>query len=386
MYVKRKVESRIQAALNRVPVVALVGPRQCGKSTLAKVLIQRSQKHRYLDLELPSDLRRLTDPEQYLTQNRESLVCIDEVQRKPDLFPVLRAISDRSDQNGRYLILGSAGPDLLRQSSESLAGRISYVYLTPFQIDELGISSVHDHWMRGGFPRSYLASNEEESLAWRYDFIASYLERDIPALGFQTESWTMRRLITMLAHNTAQLMNKTSIGNALGISTPTLNRYLGILEQTFVIRLLSPFLPNIKKRLIRSPKVFVRDSGVLHALLELSEFDRLASHPVFGHSWESYAVEQIVSAAERWHPFFFRTSNGAEIDLVLTQAEITLAFEFKATLSPKVPAAFIANAKAIRADGAFVVCPFGDAESYPGPGGTTVVSLDEAVRRVAADV
>ena len=282
MYIPRTAEKQINDALNQFPVTAIIGPRQCGKSTLAKKILANKKKSVYLDLELPSDARKLENAEQFFLYNRECLICIDEIQRKPDLFPLLRALCDQQEKNGQFLVLGSAGPELLRQSSETLAGRISYCRLTPFNISETGYANMHQHWWRGGFPGSYLAVDNRQSLQWLKDFTLTYLEKDVPALGFIINTQIITKLWTMLAHSTGCLYNRSQIANSLGVTGPTVKSWTDIMEKTFMLRILMPWHVNIKKRLVKTPKIYLRDTGILHSLLEIESFNALMGHPIFG--------------------------------------------------------------------------------------------------------
>lgn len=325
-------------ALDRVPVVAILGPRQCGKSTLATAIADGFGGDRvlYLDLERPADLARLQDPEALLAAHADRLVCIDEVQRRPDLFGTLRYLVDRERRNGQFLVLGSASPDLIRQSSETLAGRIRYLELTPFLMEEIGAEpEVRSYWLRGGFPRSWLAPDDPESFRWRQDFVRDFLERDIPALKPRVAPPAVARLWEMLAHNHGQLLNAAALANALAVSAHTVRSYLDLLEGAFMVRRLPPFAGNLKKRLVKSPKLYLRDTGLLHALLRIEDWAGLLGHPVVGASWEALCLENI---AARLHPAcrisFYRTARGAESDLVIERGSVRVVVEFKASTSP----------------------------------------------------
>lgn len=264
--VKRSAEPLVKERLKAFPAVALLGPRQSGKSTLAKMIFEpMGDKALYFDLERPSDLRKFSDPETYLERHRNRLVCLDEIQRKPDLFPVLRSLIDASDAKGQFLVLGSASPELLRQGSETLAGRLAFIELRPFGLRE--VEGLERLWTRGGFPRSYLAATDENSFVWRTDFISSFLERDVPQMGFRLPAESIRRLWQMLAHSHGQVLNSSKLGASLGLSHTTVRSYIDLLAAAFLVRVLVPWSGNLKKRLVRSPKVYLRDSGILHALL-----------------------------------------------------------------------------------------------------------------------
>ena len=342
--IKRNLQKTIEESLKTFPIVGILGSRQVGKTTLAKNIQQLRRNAVYLDLELPSDFNKLQDPELYLNQYLDSLVIIDEIQRMPSLFPLLRALVDKNRISGRFLILGSVSPDLIRQASESLAGRIIYHELRPFSMIEIGYdkASIQNLWLKGGYPDSYLASNNEISFSWREAFIKTYLERDIPQLGIKIASLQLRRFWTMIAHSHGQLWNASQIANSLGISAPTVRHYQDILEETFVIKQLQPYHHNIKKRLIKSPKIYMRDSGLLHVLLRNRTMDDIQSHPSLGNSWEGFVIEQIINIIpESWDTYFYRTSAGAEIDLLLFSASKSpIAVEIKYSASPKISKGF----------------------------------------------
>ncbi len=336
--INRSLYSRILDYQKIFPVVAILGPRQSGKSTLAKMLISDDDSFIYLDLEKNSDLNKLNDPELFFNNNKDRNICIDEIQLKPDIFKAMRPAIDEDRRKGRFIILGSASLNLIRQSSESLAGRIGYLELTTFHYAELEKTpgfSLNKHWLRGGFPESYLQQSEEASASWRENFIRSFIERDFPQLGMNIPPPTTRRLLSMCAHNQGQLINSSRLGESLGTSYHTIQKYLDLLEQLFILRTLKPYLPNIKKRLIKSPKVYFRDNGILHSMLDIENFNDLLGHPVFGFSWEGYCIETIVNHLYQWQAFFYRTSTGNEIDLIMERGNQKIAIEFKASSSPK---------------------------------------------------
>ena len=365
-YIDRQLADELSSRLTTSPVVALLGPRQCGKSTLAKQLIAAQPHSVYLDLELPSDCNKLTDAESFFRFNQDALICIDEIQRVPDLFPTIRAIVDQNRQNGRFLLLGSASQDLLRQSSESLAGRISYLELTPFNLFELDTKTefqLRSLWQRGGFPRSFLAEQETESYRWRQDFIRTFLEQDIPSLGVKFDTGNLRRFWMMCAHVSGQLLNASKIGEALGLSHHTVRSYVELLSKTFVLRVLLPYEANLKKRLVKSPKLYLRDSGILHTLLEIENHNQLLGHPNYGQSWETFAIEQILNQFTDWRPYFYRDSNGAEIDLIIEKGQQRLAFEFKASAQPSAKRATLSALESLDIDSLNIIIPNGTA--YP---------------------
>jgi uncharacterized protein len=342
-------------------VVALVGARQVGKTTLAR-RIGASHHGIHLDLERPSDLARLAEPELYLQAHADRLVVLDEIQRSPELFPLLRSLVDEDRRPGRFLVLGSASPDLLRQSSESLAGRIVYHELCPVTQAELDATpaSMRRLWLRGGFPPSLLAVNDAASLEWREAFIQTHLERDIPGLGLRVAPPALRRFWQMLAHSHGQLWNAAKIAAAMEVTAPTIRHYLDILEQTFMLRRLLPWHGNLKKRLVKAPKVYLRDSGLLHALLGLPTLDDLMGHPGLGSSWEGWVIEQVLALApSSWRPSFYRTGAGAEIDLLLERPGKLppLALEIKHSLSPTPSRGFRSALEDLGLKEGLVICP-----------------------------
>jgi predicted AAA+ superfamily ATPase len=365
-YIKRNIEKTLIDDLNHFPVVALLGPRQCGKSTLALNLKKKISHFLYLDLDSISDLRKLEDPELFFNSNKDKLVCLDEIQNRPDLFPVLRSILDRNNKNGQVLILGSASRDLIRQSSESLAGRISYLELTPFLHSEISKNKEIDIkkiWMRGGFPDSYLASNEKYSIKWRKNFIRTFLERDIPQLGLNIPANRLRRLWMMCAHGHGQVFNSSRLGESLGITYHTVRNYIDLLEQTFILRVLPPLQSNLKKRLIKSPKVYIRDSGLLHSILEIEDFNDLLGHLILGASWEGFIIENILSEFPDWRASYYRTSSGTEIDLILEKGQKRIAIELKASSAPKPGKGFWNSLKELNIKNAWIIAPVDDV--YP---------------------
>jgi predicted AAA+ superfamily ATPase len=357
----RRVITKLQQSLSEFPVTALLGPRQVGKTTLARLVVSGMppDKAVYLDLELPSDLAKLAEPELYLKGHHNRLVVIDEVQRAPELFPLLRALVDQDRRPGRFLLLGSASPELSRFGAESLAGRIIFHELAPFTLDETGNGEISRLWIRGGYPLSFLATSDEESLRWREAFIATYLERDIPQLGIRVPATMLRRFWTKAAHHHGNLWNASAIANALGVSSPAASRYLDILCDTFIVRQLAPFSANLKKRLVKSPKIYVRDSGLLHALLGIHNQEQLQGHPVVGASWEGMVIEQILAILPAgFEPFFYRTSAGAEVDLLLVpRSGSPIAVEIKHSLSPKVSNGLRSVMEDLKCDRGFIVYP-----------------------------
>jgi predicted AAA+ superfamily ATPase len=373
---KRSIQGSVEASLKKYPVVGIVGSRQAGKTTLAKMIRKGiSKKVRYLDLELTSDLNKLHDPELYLAQFTDSLVIIDEIQRLPSLFPLIRALVDKKRIGGRFLILGSASPELIKRSSESLAGRIIYHELSPFTIHETGHKNIQQLWLRGGYPLSYLAGSAEDSFQWRESFIKTYLEMDIPQLGIRVPSSQLRRFWTMVAHSHGHLWNASQIAGSLGVSAPTVRSYLDILEETFVVRRLQPYYVNVKKRLIKSPKAYIRDSGILHSLLRIEDLDDLMGNPAVGRSWEGFVIEQIIGLLpEGWSYFFYRTGAGAEIDLLLVDKKNRpIAVEVKYSASPKAERGFWNALEDLSCRKAFIVYP--GEETYPSGKNTVTLSI-----------
>ena len=336
----RALSKSLHAALSQSPAVALLGPRQVGKTTLA-LSLAREQSTLYLDLQAPSDVAKLREPELYLADHQDKLVILDEIHRLPNLFPVLRGMIDRARRSGRragmYLILGSASLDLLQQSGETLAGRVRYLELTPFSLAELAPSDADTLWVRGGFPESYLASSDSGSMAWRMDFIQSYLERDIPQFGARIAATTLRRFWTMLAHTQGSLLNTASLARSMGADQKTVANYLDLLIDLFLLRRLMPWHSNVGKRLVKSPKIYVRDSGILHALLAIANKESLLGHAVVGASYEGFVIETLLSQAPaHCTPYFYRTSAGAEIDLLLSWGTAELwVIEIKRSLDPR---------------------------------------------------
>ena len=366
-YIPRTAEAKIARALTRSPAVAILGPRQCGKSTLAKKIIADIPAH-YLDLQDRVDRNKLNEPELFFDRYRNQLICLDEIQRLPEFFSVLRSEIDRDRRPGRFLVLGSASRDLIKQSTESLAGRIAYIDLTPFQLKEVTKKMPwSDLWLRGGFPESALADFDSDSFSWRLDFIRTFMERDIPNLGFHIPVPVIERLWLLLAHYHGQTLNYHKLAAAADMSTPTLKRYLAILEQTYMIRQLPPATANLKKRLVKSPKIYLRDSGILHALLNIEEYDSLLANPVAGASWEGFVIENLTAEYERFRAAFLRTSNGAEIDLLLERGRDLHLFECKLSKAPKPSRGFFELINTIQPKSAHIIAPVDEAyEIKPG--------------------
>lgn len=366
--IRRFLAADLRTRLAEVPAVVLLGPRQVGKTTLA-LQVAQEQPSIYLDLESEADLARLREPELYLEQHTHELVVLDEVQRAPNLFQTLRGLIDRGRRrgrrSGRFLLLGSASLDLLRQSSESLAGRVAILELSPIHALEATTIGLDPLWVRGGFPESLLAVSDPASLRWRRDFIRTYLERDVPQLGPRIAAETLRRFWTMLAHQQGGLLNAAQLARGLGVDGKTVAAYLDLLVDLLLVRRLPPWHRNSGKRLVKSPKVYVRDSGLVHALLGIADLDALLGHPVAGASWEGAVIEWLLAnAPEAWEPSFYRTSAGAEIDLLLTPpGERAWAIEIKRSLSPSLERGFHLASEDVEAARRFVVYP--GTERYP---------------------
>lgn len=341
--VKRTIESEIIENLSVFPAVVLLGSRQCGKSTLIKMMSDAFQSFIYLDLQNPADLSKLNDSRYFFDTYKDSTICIDEIQLAPELFSVLRSAIDFHRKPGRFILLGSASRDLVQHTSESLAGRVGLVDLTPFVVDEVKLSSqfnLQEFWIRGGYPDSYLATSDKASVLWRDNFIRTYVERDIPQLGYQIPALQMRRMMMMLAHVHGQVLNLSKLAESLNVTHPTIRKYIDLLEQTYVVRSLSPYENNLKKRLVKSPKIFLRDSGLLHSLLQINDFNQLMGHPVYGSSWEGMVVENVLTNFKQFNASFYRTASGVEVDLVLEKANDLYLIECKASSSPVLSKGF----------------------------------------------
>jgi predicted AAA+ superfamily ATPase len=332
MIQRRDLARKLSDSIKRNPVTALLGPRQCGKTTLAR-MFGSGKRFQYYDLENPLDMARLENPLRAL-ENLRGLVIIDEVQRNPSLFEVLRVLSDRRPLPARFLILGSASMDLIRHSSESLAGRIGFIDMGGFSLPDVGFSDMQRLFFRGGFPRSFLARTHAESESWRENFIRTFLERDIPQFGIRISSVTLRRFWTMIAHYHAQIWNSSEIAASLGIAHPTARQYLDILTGALVIRQIQPWFENTGKRTVKSPKVYIRDSGLLHSLLRIARFSDLEGHPKLGASWEGFAIEQILNRTGDRDAYFWATHAGAELDLLIVRKSKRWGFEIKYSDAP----------------------------------------------------
>lgn len=354
------MEPSIVKFLGHYPAICILGPRQVGKTTLAKYLIgNQFQGARYIDLELPSDRIKLQDPELFLQTHKDFLVIIDEIQRDPDIFLILRGVIDRDRKNGKYLLLGSASPELLTQSAETLAGRIKYIELHPLSLLEIDESQINKLWLTGGFPSAYLAQDISMAFDWLQSFVATYVERDIAILGLRSSSRSINALFRMLSSVHGNLLNTHLLSKSLGISNTTARRYVDYLEHAFLIRRLEPLYINSRKRLTKSPKLYLRDSGILHSLLGITSNDQLERHFLKGNSWEGFAIQQIISKySDSLHYNFYRTQDGSEMDLVVSQGiRILFAIEIKLTNSPKLTKGNYFAYEAIQAERNYVITP-----------------------------
>ncbi len=364
---------RLTAALKRSRVVALLGPRQCGKTTLARELVAPGSLN-YFDLEDPRSLARMDEPELSLAPLR-GLVVIDEVQRRPNLFPLLRVLADRRPLPARFLLLGSASPELLRQSSESLAGRIEILELQGLSLSQVGPTAAGRHWLRGGFPLSFTARSDVDSIAWRNSFIRTYLERDLPQLGIRIPAATLTRFWTMVAHYHAQTWNAAEVSTAMSVDQTTIRRYLDLFTDLFLIRQLPPWHENLRKRQIKSPKVYIRDTGLLHALLRIPNRKELEQHPKVGASWEGYAIEEVLRAFAPDEAYTWATYNGAELDLLLFKHGKRIGIECKRTSAPRLTPSMKIATTDLALDRLFVAYP--GAQRYPLAEQIEAIPLDE---------
>lgn len=346
---------QMSKAVKRSPVTALLGPRQCGKTTLARVF-GKGRDTAYFDLESQPDLRRLQNPE-LLLGSQKGIVILDEIQELPELFKVLRVLVDRPANRARFLILGSASPDIVRNVSETLAGRVEFIELTGFDLEEVGVKSLEKLWLRGGFPRSFLAESDKDSMAWREGFIRTFLNRDIPQFGISIPPAAMRRFWTMLAHYHGQTWNASELGRSMGLSDKTVRGYLDILTGTFMIRQLQPWYENIGKRQVKAPKIYFRDSGILHGLLNLPDHHSLLGHPRVGASWEGFAIEQVLQTVKPPEAFFWSTHGGAEIDLFFLYQGRRYGIECKFNEAPGITKSTLTAMETLKLDWLWLIYP-----------------------------
>ena len=357
-YLPRAAGVALMKALERAPAALLLGPRQCGKSTLARQLLSQRGDAVLLDLQDRADRARLQEPELFFEAHRHELVCLDEIQLLPEFFSLLRAEIDRDRRPGRFLLLGSASGPLLHQSHESLAGRIAEVELTPFLQKEVAdTTSWQRLWLRGGYPESLLCESQEDSIDWREDFIRTFLGRDIAGLQLGLPLPLMERLWRLLAHAQGQTLNASRLAGLLDLRSSRLQQLLAVLEQTFMLRRLPPLEANLSKRLVRSPKLYLRDSGLLHSLLGIETYDDLLGHPQAGESWEGFVIEQLIASHPRWRPHFLRTSNGAELDLVLERGNRRRAYEIKLSKAPRLSRGFHELVSQLQPERAELIAP-----------------------------
>ena len=381
MVKNRYIWTLLQEYLDLFPAVGIVGPRQVGKTTLVQNLTLEKERL-YLDLEKSSDRAKLSDPELFLKAHKDKTVILDEIQMMPELFAELRSLIDEKREPGRFIILGSASPELIRKSADSLAGRIGYLELTPFHLGELEYDDMDRLWIRGGFPLSYLAASERSSRLWRENFIKTYIERDLGLLGLNTDPYLVERFWRMLAHAQGGLLVSENFAKALGISRPTVNKYLEFLHGSFMVRLLQPYFPNVKKRLVASPKVYIRDSGILHSLTGIDSYEDLINQLLVGNSWEGFVIEQICNVlGDEYEFYFYRTHQGAECDLLLIRSgKVKYAIEIKNTLSPKISKGFRISMEDTKAENGILLSRIQD--SYPLYANIQAMGLGEFLQTV----
>ena len=387
---ERQITKKLQAAIAQVPAVVLLGARQVGKTTLAKT-IAKSVDSIYLDLEAPEDLLKLSDPASFLSIHANKLVILDEIQRSPELFPVLRGLIDKNREQGRtagqFLLLGSASMALMRQSSESLAGRISYIEMSGLNLAEIDSNqqSRQTLWLRGGFPDSYLAADDNLAMDWLENLVRTYLERDVPQMGFRVPAARLRRLWTMLAHLQGETINYSKLASNLEVDAKTASNYIDILTDLLLVRRLDPWHTNVKKRLVKSPRFYVRDSGILHRLLGINSYDALLSNPVLGKSWEGFVVENILSVLpSRAESYFYRTAAGAEVDLVIKMPSSEIwAIEIKYGLAPKLGKHYSQICDDVGATHKYIL--YGGDDEFPVGKNVKIISLSGLMERLRSD-
>jgi len=384
---KRQITTKLQTSIAQMPAIALFGARQVGKTTLAKT-VAKDISSIYLDLEAPEDLLKLSDPASFLGIHNDKLVILDEIQRSPELFPVLRGLIDKNRERGRragqFLLLGSASMDLMRQSSESLAGRISYIEMSGLNLVEIGGSQQvrQTLWLRGGFPDSYLAADDDLAMDWLENLVRTYLERDIPQMGFRVPAARLRRLWTMLAHLQGETVNYSKLASNLEVDAKTVTHYIDILTDLLLVRRLEPWHANVKKRLVKSPRYYVRDSGILHRLLGINSYDALLSNPVLGKSWEGFVVENIHSVLpSRAETYFYRTAAGAEVDLVVKMPSSEVwAIEIKHGVAPKLGKHYSQTCDDVGASHKYIL--YGGDDEFPVGNDVKIISLSGLMERL----
>lgn len=386
--IERLLSEKILRDLTWSPIIGLVGSRQAGKTTLVKHLRPKIQrKTLYLDLELQDDYFKLEDAQSYLSGHVDKCVIIDEIQVRPELFALLRALTDQKREPGRFILLGSASPHIVKLNTETLAGRVAYHELPPFSFSEIkGRFTQEEHWLRGGFPGSLLAPTPLVSRKWLDDFVETFIHRDLARLGFVVPAALLRNLLSMLAHHHGSLLNASALANSLGVTQPTVSKYLELLEASFLIRRLPPYFSNLGKRLIKSPKLYIRDSGLLHHLLRVTDMEQLRGNPAIGASWEGYAIEQIMREAPEFSDFYFyRTQNGAEVDLLILGPKGNMAaLEIKFSVSPNISKGFYQSLDDLKPKYRYVITPGG--ESFSRSDGLRICPLKEFLEKELKEI
>jgi len=384
---KRNEEKTILEYMNYFPITAILGARQCGKTTLAKEIAKKFENSIYLDMEKQSDFNKISSPELFFQNNIGKHIIIDEIQIREEIFPALRSFIDTAKEKTPVLILGSASPKLIRQSSETLAGRIAFCELSPLNCNEIDDKPITEIWTKGGFPGSICAPDDNLSRKWREFYIKTFVERDLPQLGLKLFAPHINRLFTLLANSHGEILNSNKLGEAFGVSHTAFRQYIDFLENAFLIRTLKPYFKNVKKRIVKSPKIYIRDCGILHSLLNIRSFNDLLGSPFVGNSWEGFAIEQILSGIHKndWEISFYRTQTGAELDLVLENRNHKIGVEFKANTAPSITRGFWNSCDDLQITKAFVVCPIED--SYPFKNGVNVCGLRQFIaelRKISA--
>lgn len=381
LMIDRFIYGELLEIVGEFPVLGIVGPRQVGKTTLARLLSKKINKDSvFLDLENPRDISKLTDPLLFFENNQDKCIIIDEVQIKKELFPIIRAVIDQKREPGRFILLGSASPELIRDASESLAGRIYYKELTPFHFQEIkDVISYQKHWLNGGYPEALLTESKTKSVRWRRSFIQTYIERDLPLLGLQSKISDMQRLVRMISHIHGNQLSYQTLSKSMGLTGPTIKKQIDFLEHAYIVRLLEPFYHNIGKRLVKSPKIYLRDTGLLHSLLEVERFEDLFGNPVIGNSWEGYVIEQIYAVLpESYTLNYYRTQQGAELDLVICKnLKPVIGIEIKFNSSPKFSVGNEISLKDLGLNKCFIVVP--EVERYYLKDSIEVISVSELI-------
>lgn len=381
LMIDRFIYGELLEIVGEFPVLGIVGPRQVGKTTLARLLSKKINKETiFLDLENPRDVSKLTDPLLFFENNQDKCIIIDEVQIKKELFPIIRAVIDQKREPGRFILLGSASPELIRDASESLAGRIYYKELTPFHFQEIkDVISYQKHWLNGGYPEALLTESKTKSVRWRRSFIQTYIERDLPLLGLQSKISDMQRLVRMISHIHGNQLSYQTLSKSMGLTGPTIKKQIDFLEHAYIVRLLEPFYHNIGKRLVKSPKIYLRDTGLLHSLLEVERFEDLFGNPIIGNSWEGYVIEQIYAVLPETYTLnYYRTQQGAELDLVICKnLKPVIGIEIKFNSSPKFSVGNEISLKDLGLNKCFIVVP--EVERYYLKGFIEVISISELI-------